>query len=206
VRDAHSITSSSTGLGTGSAVVAAAAACEQADAINNVSPERANMLMTNTQIGIGRSPHRSWIRRATETQAPARITLRVIATALLALTIGGSPAAQATEHNGARPRPYHMTLTHHDVPPVARTGLGDMDLTHKDAPRVVRTGLGDMTLTPVSFRSTSSGDVSTRMPPPISTQTPDRTPWLLIIAPVLLAATVTGQHYLARRRRSGSTT
>ena len=77
-----------------------------------------------------------------------------------------------------------------------------MALTRPDAPRVVRTGLGDMMLTPVSLRSTTPGDVSTRAPRRIATQTPDRTPWLLIIAPVLLAATVIGHRYLARRRRS----
>jgi hypothetical protein len=131
------------------------------------------------------------------------ITLRVIATALLALSIGGSPAAQATERDVARPGLSDMTLTRHDVPQVARTGLGDMALP-QNAPRVIRTGLGDMTPTPVSLRSTASGDVSTRAPHIIATQTPDRTPWLLIIAPLLLAATVIGHRYLARRRRSGA--
>jgi hypothetical protein len=103
---------------------------------------------------------------------------RIVATALLALTIGCSASAQANERD------------------VSRTGLGDMALTREDVPRVFRTGLGDMRLTLVH------GGASTRAPQPVATQTPDRTSWPLIIVSVLLAATLTGHYYRARRRRS----
>jgi len=97
------------------------------------------------------------------------ITCRIAATALLALAIGGSTAAQAAEHH------------------VARTGLGDMTLTRQDVPRVTRTGLGHMT---------------TGATQPAASQKTDRTPWRLITAFALLAATAALLHNRARRRRS----
>jgi hypothetical protein len=72
-----------------------------------------------------------------------------------------------------------------------------MTLTRQDTPRVTPRGLPDMALTPVGWRSTPA-------PPPVATQTPDRTPWLLIIASVLMVATMTGHYYRVRRRRSGA--
>src|SRR4051794_1462173 len=103
------------------------------------------------------------------------ISIRFIATALLALALGGPAVAQA---NGP------------DVSRVARTGRGDMELTREDAPRVVRTGLGDMTLTPVA----SGSMARSHEPQPVATQTPGRTPWPLIIGSVLLVAATGGAH------------
>jgi hypothetical protein len=116
-------------------------------------------------------------------------TRRILATALLALAIGHSVAAQAAQPESARTGLGDMTATRHDAPRVARTGLGDMTLTRQDVPRVARTGLGDMT---------------TRAPQRVATQTPQRTPWLLIIAPLVVAATVAVHRYRARGRRASA--
>ncbi len=107
-------------------------------------------------------------------------TRRILASALLALAIGHSVAAHAAQPDSVRTGLGDMTVARQDVPRIARTGLGDMRLTHAEAPRVARA------------------------PHRVATQTPQRTPWPLVIAPILLVTTVAAHRYRARARRSAA--
>jgi hypothetical protein len=116
-------------------------------------------------------------------------TRRSLASALLALAICHSVTAQAAQPDSARTGLGDMTVTRQDVPRIARTGLGDMSLTHATVPRVARTARSDTT---------------TRAQRAVAAQMPPRIPWLLIVAPVLLAATAAVHRYRARGRRSAA--
>ena len=112
---------------------------------------------------------------------------------LLALAGGGSAAAQAAARDTARTGLGDITTTRQEIPRGARTGSGHMTAIRHDAPRVARTGFGDMNFPGAGvprIAGTGRADDHAHVSQRVATRTSQRIPWLLIIAPLVLAATV----------------